>query len=191
MDTDVHTLVESEWGSKFIHGSAAHPQTQGVVERPNKTIKAGLDYEICRNGGGVRENLDLVRTTYNNRRHSTIKMTPSVAFHSTKILHPMYNRSNITATDLGKASIIADAIYKAAKLRAERNQRTHDKRKDPSRMLKVGDTVFHQKSRKDGLKRLRGKNLASHHYRGEVIERALNNTIKIKWNSDCGGPDGE
>lgn len=31
----------------------------------------------------------------------------------------------------------------------------------------------------------------NHHYRGEVVERALNNTIKIKWNSSSGGPSGE
>lgn len=58
-------------------------------------------------------------------------------------------------------------------------------------MIQVGDVVFHEKSCKDGLKRIRGKELNNHHYRGEVVERALNNTIKIKWNSSAGGPSGE
>lgn len=150
-DAEVHQLVEEEWGSKFIHGSPAHPQTQGVVERPNKTVKDLLDAEIRARKGGITNNIEYVRVLYNNRMHSTINMTPNDAFHTTKFMHPQFKRET-AIEQLGEASLTANTIYNAAKRRAERNQRAHDKRKDPSKMIQVGDIVFHEKSRKDGLK---------------------------------------
>lgn len=185
---EVHDLVEREWGSKFIHGSPAHPQTQGVVERPNKTLKDLIDVELRAQSGMLSAKIEQVRAIYNQRVHSTINMTPASAFEKTKYMHPKYKRNNDEAQQLGTASITAETILKRTTRRAERNQRAHDKRKDPAHMIKVGDIVFHQNSRKQGMKRLRGLELNTHCFRGEVVERALNNTIRIKWLNDVGGP---
>lgn len=51
--------------------------------------------------------------------------------------------------------------------------------------------MFHEKIQKEGLKHLRGQELNNHHFRAVVTCRSLNNTIRVKWNSPSGGPDGE
>lgn len=117
-DKDVHQLVEDEWHSKFIHGSPAHPQTQGVVERPNKTVKDLLDAELRVRAGGIRINLEYVGVLYNNRMHSTINMTPFDALQSTKAMHPQFNRET-AISQLGKASLTAEVIFNAIKRHAE------------------------------------------------------------------------
>jgi transposase InsO family protein len=65
-----------EMDATFIHGSPRHPQSQGVVERVNGTLKKKLDAHMNSHKGAWSSYLDVVTKHYNTTYHSTIGMTP-------------------------------------------------------------------------------------------------------------------
>jgi hypothetical protein len=185
---DVKHLIEVEWKKKLKHGAPAHPQTQGVIERPNRTIKNGIDYQRRRNNSNnVKFNLDITRELYNDRMHSTIKMKPNEAFEKTKYMNPSCTEAATEETFLLAAST-RDVLYQNAEKRAKLNKRNHDKRKDPKTMLQPGDIVYHVKSLRDGVRRIRGPDLDNRSYEAVVVERTANHRIRVKWTTPAGGP---
>jgi len=79
-------LVESylkEKGIKFVHGQPYHPQSQGLIERANRTIQtalSGIYYQQQNNSFDLESSLIDVLTEYNNNMHSSTKTTPVTTF---------------------------------------------------------------------------------------------------------------
>jgi len=67
---------------QFVHGKPYHPQSQGLIERSNRTIQTAL----ARAFHEQKKDFDLssvlldILSAYNNNIHSTTKFTPSAAF---------------------------------------------------------------------------------------------------------------
>ena len=71
----------------LLHGRPRHPQTQGAVERYNRTIKDLLkNIYIEKNNNGesfnLQKELDNAINIYNNTKHSTIGFSPNEIFNS-------------------------------------------------------------------------------------------------------------
>jgi len=64
----VKKIIE-ELGGHMVNSSPYHPQSNGVVERQNGTIKALFRMDVI--------NMDLDK--YHKKRHATIKMPPLLA----------------------------------------------------------------------------------------------------------------
>jgi transposase InsO family protein len=63
-------------GAKFVHGAPWHPQSQGVVERVNSTLKKKLNAYLDAHPGPWSPHLGVVTNIYNTTYHSTIRMSP-------------------------------------------------------------------------------------------------------------------
>jgi transposase InsO family protein len=168
---EVHALVEKAFGAQYRHGAVARPQTQGVVERPNRTIKNGLDYETIRGGGRtLKQRLERTIAAYNSRLHSTTKMVPDEAFKQTKFMNPTYDNTNTTMEEWALASLITEKIQANAKARAHLNKKAHDRRKDPKSIIQVGDIIYHVKTLRDGVRHRRGVELTYTTYQAIVLD---------------------
>ena len=69
----------------MLHGRPRHPQTQGAVERYNRTIKDLLknifiEKDINGETFNLQKELDNAINIYNNKKHSTIGFTPQEIF---------------------------------------------------------------------------------------------------------------
>src|SRR5690606_902740 len=68
-----------------IFSKAYHPQSNGCIERFNKTLKEQIHKYLTNSGSKVWINaLPKIVENYNNSYHSTIKMTPHECFHGSK-----------------------------------------------------------------------------------------------------------
>ena len=71
---------------ELLHVRARHPQTQGVVERYNRTIKdllknAYLDAENNNKVFNLEKELSDVINAYNNSKHSSTSYSPYFLFN--------------------------------------------------------------------------------------------------------------
>ena len=78
----VQTFLQ-EKNIKFVHGQPYHPQSQGLIERANRTIQTALSRKYYE----LKDEFDLesclidILSEYNNNKHSSIKTAPLIAFH--------------------------------------------------------------------------------------------------------------
>ena len=78
---------------KFVHGRPYHPQSQGFIERINRTIQQSLNLIHFKNpkAFNLKDALQSILDNYNTNYHTTIKMTPQEAFR----LDPIMNLGEI------------------------------------------------------------------------------------------------
>ena len=69
---------------KLLHGRVRHPQTQGAVERYNRTIKELLKNEYLEKEEkfDLEKSLENALNIYNSIKHSTTGFTPELLFYS-------------------------------------------------------------------------------------------------------------
>ena len=68
---------------KFLHGRPYHPQSQGMIERLNRTIQQSLNVIFAKNPSNFKINdaISDIMMNYNANYHTTIKMSPREAFN--------------------------------------------------------------------------------------------------------------
>ena len=119
-DKQFENHLSRKWKIKTIHSSAYSPQTQGAIERFNRTIKSKIFLHMTKfNTAKWNDVLDLIIQGYNNTKHSTTNRSPNEVI------------SDPTNKDI-KAEVLENI-----KLKAARNQVVDDKELD----LNVGDHV--------------------------------------------------
>ncbi|PRP76213.1 KRAB-A domain-containing protein 2-like [Planoprotostelium fungivorum] len=128
----IEDLQKSGIAAKWVNGAPHHPQSQGGVERTNKTFKEMLVKRMCqmnhpRWAGLAYEVLD----DYLNRKHSTICMTPLEAARSTRPGRPEMTRQGAMMK-----------IYQATVNRGQRNAKIHNKTATPPPEFDKGDLVL-------------------------------------------------
>ena len=81
LNTTVETYLKN-LNIKFDHGRPYHPQSQGLIERVNRTIQTALVriYTAQKNKFNLQSSLIDVVTQYNNTTHTSTKMAPKAAF---------------------------------------------------------------------------------------------------------------
>ena len=126
--------------------TAYHPQTNGQTERMNQEIEYYLRLFINYQQNNWHEWLPLAEFVYNNREHSTTKVTPFFADNSR---HPYkgtaakVESNNPTALEFAnKMKQIRDEVGSALKLAAEDMKRHYDKKRQIGIEYKPGDLVW-------------------------------------------------
>lgn len=68
---------------RYLHGRPYHPQSQGLIERLNRTVQTALTREFHEKKGNynLQSSLIDIVTAYNDNMHSTTKLTPKEAFN--------------------------------------------------------------------------------------------------------------
>ena len=72
---EIEAIIE-KLGGTFVHGSPRHPQSQGVVERVNGTLKKKLNTILDLYGGDWSRVLQKATLHYNTTVHSVTRVTP-------------------------------------------------------------------------------------------------------------------
>jgi len=81
----VNQIIEGflkKQGIEFIHGRPYHPQSQGFIERVNRTIQQSLNTTYSQNSRqfNLKDTVQDIIQNYNSNYHTTIKMSPKEAF---------------------------------------------------------------------------------------------------------------
>ena len=137
------------------HGTAYHPQTQGLVERSNQTITkilrccARLDQRLW------HKQVQAVASVYNQTIHSTIKVSPNEVFLCRRTNSPLSWFFPKFCPEQGKGTLpdwleqqlknmqeIAKVVTKNAKQGAVRQADQHNKKAVKLPILKVGEYAF-------------------------------------------------
>ena len=137
------------------HGTAYHPQTQGLVERSNQTITkmlrccARLDQRLW------HKQVQAVASVYNQTIHSTIKVSPNEVFLCRRTNSPLSWFFPKFCEEQGKGTLpewleeqlkkmqeIAKVVTKNAQQGAVRQAEQHNKKAIKLPLLKVGEYAF-------------------------------------------------
>ena len=76
-------------GSRLLHSTAYHPQTDGQSERTIQTLENMLRSSVPQFGDAWHKRLDLMEFAYNNSYHSSIGMSPFEALYSKSCRTPL------------------------------------------------------------------------------------------------------
>ena len=82
VNKEVESFLQKQ-GVKFVHGRPYHPQSQGMVERLNRTIQENLNVVYAKDPTtfNIRDAVNDIMRSYNSNYHTSIKMTPREAFN--------------------------------------------------------------------------------------------------------------
>lgn len=188
----VNKLIET-WGTtQYVHGRPMHPQSQGVVERFNQTLKNQIEILLTRYNHTrvtqhvVAEAVALYRSTH----HSTLQDTPQHVWDTCHILHPATDCSQTSTMALASATVLNEAVKIAQRKRSAVDLRLRAGSIPEYLKIVEGDVIWHVGSRKIGLKRHRGAQARNREFTGVVVVRARNAMCQIRWGT-TGGPRGE
>ena len=95
---------------KVVHGRPRHPQSQGVVERVNQTIKSKI-----KNDSPWSDQIPEITRIYNNTFHSTTGFSPN------QIEGKLSDHSNSRLSILSCDQLPLNVIHDRAKLNIEKN----------------------------------------------------------------------
>lgn len=148
--------------SSLIHGRPRHPQSQGIVERANQTIK-----ERIRSNSPWSEQIPGIIDSYNNSIHSSTKYRPVELEGS---YSPPIRLQSFEISIENKREIAASNIRKQA-IQMKKNYKNHFVEE-----MDEGDHVLVAAPRKIGSKSKKQRFI----YEGRV-EEILETSIKLSW----------
>ncbi|KAL0477486.1 Gag-Pol polyprotein, partial [Acrasis kona] len=136
------TIMITGLGSRQVFSAVYHPQTQGLVEKLNGTIKLSL-LQKADGDGAWSVCYEQVLIDYNNTKHSTIGMSPNEAVNKC-VRKLTLNVNGATLEDVLNEDAMVKKNIEMVKERtikcANKANKAHLKGKDIA-SLKVGDRV--------------------------------------------------
>jgi hypothetical protein len=150
-------------GTKLIHSSAYHPQTDGQTERVNQILEDMLRACVLTYSTKWDECLSLAEFSYNNSYQESIKMAPFQALYGRRCRIPLNwsepGEREFFGVDMVKEAEEKVRLIQANMKAAQSRQKCYaDKRRRPL-VFKVGDHVYLKVSPRKGINRfgVRGK----------------------------------
>lgn len=161
-------LLEELTGFKHKITSAYHPQSNGLDERLNQTIKAKLQPLVNEQTDDWDEHIDNILFAYRCSRHDTTKYTPFFLMYGREALLPI----DVSGIDVsGKQADIGDGDFEAKlkglqelreKVHAnvlanvskaqQRQKKLYDAKHNTGINLKIGDEVLVKDMKNEGRK---------------------------------------
>ena len=115
-----NTIVETylkKLGIEFRHGQPYHPQSQGLIERSNRTIQTALAriYHQQKDCFNLESSLFDILTEYNNNIHSSTKVAPNIAFklNPNNMKKAFKNKINKNNFQVNQKVLIYNAVTKS------------------------------------------------------------------------------
>jgi hypothetical protein len=169
--------VHESLGTKLIHSSSYHPQTDGQTERVKQIVEDMLRACVIHFDKAWDKCLALSEFSYNNSYQASLKMAPFEALYGRRCLTPL-NWSQAGERTLFGPKRVQEAEEKVGvireNLRADqmRQKNYHDKAKAP-REFEVGNYVYLKVSPTKGVQRFGVKGKLAPRYIGpyEVTEK--------------------
>jgi hypothetical protein len=169
--------VHESLGTKLIHSSSYHPQTDGQTERVKQIVEDMLRACVIHFDKAWDKCLALSEFSYNNSYQASLKMAPFEALYGRRCLTPL-NWSQAGERTLFGPKLVQEAEEKVGvireNLRADqmRQKNYHDKAKAP-REFEVGNYVYLKVSPTKGVQRFGVKGKLAPRYIGpyEVTEK--------------------
>jgi hypothetical protein len=149
--------VHESLGTKLIHSSSYHPQTNGQTERVNQIVEDMLRACVIHFDKSWDKYLALADFAYNNSYQASLKMAPFEALYGRRCRTPL-NWSQAGEGTLFGPKLVQEAEEKVNVIRenlraAQMRQKSyHDKAKAP-REFEVGDYVYLKVSLTKGVQR--------------------------------------
>jgi hypothetical protein len=169
--------VHESLGTKLIHSSSYHPQTNDQTERVNQIVEDMLRACIIHFDKAWDKCLALAEFAYNNSYQASLKMAPFEALYGRRCRTPL-NWSQVGERTLFDPKLVQEAEEKVGVIRenlraAQMRQKSyHDKAKAP-REFEVGNYVYLKVSPSKGVQRFGVKGKLAPRYIGpyEVTEK--------------------
>jgi hypothetical protein len=169
--------VHESLGTKLIHSSSYHPQTDGQTERVNQVVEDMLRACVIHFDKSWDKCLALAEFAYNNSYQASLKMAPFEALYGRRCRTPL-NWSQAGERTLFGPKLVQEAEEKVSVIRenlraAQMRQKSyHDKAKAP-REFEVGNYVYLKVSPTKGVQRFGVKGKLAPRYIGpyEVTEK--------------------
>ncbi|GKB57642.1 putative reverse transcriptase domain-containing protein [Tanacetum coccineum] len=162
--------LQEALGTNLDMSTAYRPQTDGQSERTTQPLEDMLRACVIDFGSSWDRHLPLVKFSYNNSYHTSIKAAPYKALYKRKCRSPVC-WSEVEDSQLTDPELIRDTIEKIVQIKnrllaARSRQKSYaDKRLNPLE-LKVGDMVLLKVSPWKGVVRFRKRRKLSLHYIG-------------------------
>jgi hypothetical protein len=138
--------VHESLGTKLIHSSNYHPQTDGQTERVSQIVEGMLRACVIHFDKSWDKCLDLAEFAYNNSYQASLKMASFEALYGTRCCTPL-NWSQAGERTLFGPKLVQEAEEKVSVIRenlgaAQMRQKSyHDKAKAP-REFELGNYVY-------------------------------------------------
>jgi hypothetical protein len=169
--------VHESLGTKLIHSSSYHPQTDGQTERVNQVVEDMLRACVIHFDKSWDKCLALAEFAYNNSYQASLKMAPFEALYGRRCRTPL-NWSQAGERTLFGPKLVQEAEEKVSVIRenlraAQMRQKSyHDKDKAPQE-FEVGNYVYLKVSPTKGVQRFGVKGKLAPRYIGpcEVTEK--------------------
>jgi hypothetical protein len=164
--------VHKSLGTKLIHSSSYHPQTDGQTERVNQIVEDMLRACVIHFDKSWDKCLALAEFAYNNSYQASLKMAPFEALHGRRCRTPL-NWSQAGERTLFGPKLVQEAEEKVSVIRenlraAQMRQKSyHDKAKAP-REFEVGNYVYLKVSPTKGVQRFGVKGKLAPRYIGSM-----------------------
>jgi hypothetical protein len=178
--------VHESLGTKLIHSSSYHPQTDGQTERVNQVVEDMLRACVIHFDKSWDKCLALVEFAYNNSYQASLKMAPFEVLYGRRCRTPL-NWSQAGERTLFGPKLVQEAEEKVSVIRenlraAQMRQKSyHDKAKAP-REFEVGNYVYLKVSPTKGVQRFGVKGKLAPRYIGpyEVTEKFGTTAYRIR-----------
>jgi hypothetical protein len=169
--------VHESLGTKLIHSSSYHPQTDGQMERVNQVVEDMLRACVIHFDKSWDKCLALAEFAYNNSYQASLKMAPFEALYGRRWRTPL-NWSQAGERTLFGPKLVQEAEEKVSVIRENlraaqlRQKSCHDKSKAPQE-FEVGNYVYLKVSPTKGVQCFGVKGKLAPRYIGpyEVTEK--------------------